>query len=107
MRMPLRCFGPHRYRLVALRSILQGIARKGWPESQMQLAQLAILAAAAVVTAERGLLLVFVGLAGHTQTHAGHGLAPRLGDLRIAFFAALQARTFRRLAAGTLDRIGD
>src|SRR5262249_29852427 len=70
-------------------------------------AQLAVLAAAAVVAAERGLLLIVLFLARHTQAHARHGLAPRLGNRRAALLAMLQARTFAHVAARALDRVLD
>src|SRR5690606_8599026 len=68
-------------------------------------AQLAVLAAAAVVAAA-GLLIALAGfLAGAAQAHARHRLAPRLGDRRGAFLAARAAGTLRQLAARALDPV--
>src|SRR3546814_9489437 len=71
------------------------------------LTQLAVLAAAAVVTRARGVFLVLRFLARHAQAHAGHGLAPRLGDRRVAFFAVTESGTLRQAAARALDRVLD
>src|SRR6187399_1385437 len=83
-----------------------------WPYARngpapSRLAQLAVFAAATVVAGERCLFLVLVGLARHAQAHAGHGLAPSLGYLRVAFLAALQTRALRGLVTHALDRILD
>src|SRR3546814_5758657 len=69
-------------------------------------AQLAVLAAAAVVAAGRGFVLHITRLlAVHAQAYAGHGLAPRLGDFHVALLTATQAGPLRQLAAHSLDRV--
>src|SRR3990167_4307135 len=68
-------------------------------------AQLAVLAAPAVIAIEFGLFFVVLGLAGHAQAHAGDGFAPRLGDGGVTFFAMAQAFATRQLAAGALDGV--
>src|SRR5687768_10041007 len=68
-------------------------------------AQLAVLAAAAVVAGGAGLFAIERLLAGDTQAHAWHRLAPRLGNGRAALLAMRQPRPPRQLAAGALDRI--
>src|SRR3546814_377212 len=71
-------------------------------------AQLAVLAATAVVAAGRGFVLRITRLlAVHAQAHAGHGLAPRLGDFHVALLTATQAGPLRQLAAHSLDRVLD
>src|SRR6185312_14754511 len=70
-------------------------------------AQLAVLAAAAVVARERLLVAVVRFLAIDAQPHAGHGLAPRLGDLRVALLAMREASPARQLAARALDGVVD
>src|SRR5690606_4061507 len=94
---PCRVPVPYRRRRVNARS------PPGHPAS----AQLAVLAAAAVVAGRRRFLAVQRFLARHAQAHAGHGLAPRLGDRRVAFLAVRQARTLRQAAARALDRVLD
>src|SRR6185437_11377181 len=75
--------------------------------SAMASAQLAVLASAPVVAAERRFLAVAFGLAVHAQSHTRHGLAPRFRNGRVAFFAMAQAGTLRLLAARTRHRVGD
>src|SRR5262249_15625932 len=70
-------------------------------------AQLAVLAGAPVVAAERLLFAVVRFLARYAQTHARHRAAARLGNQRLAFLAMSQARAFRHAAAGALDRVLD
>src|SRR3546814_19950500 len=71
-------------------------------------AQLAVLAAAAVVAAGRGFVLHITRLlAVHAQAYAGHGLAPRLWDFPVALLTATQAGPLRPLAAHSLDRVLD
>src|SRR5437016_5221978 len=80
--------------------------RRSYPRCRFSLlAQLAILAASAVVASECGFLLVALALAGHAQAYARHGFASCFGNLCVAFLAALQARTFWRLTAGAFDRV--
>lgn len=67
--------------------------------------QLAVLAAAAVVAAERGVLAIAGLLAGHAQAHAGHGLAPGFGNRRFAVLAMTQARPLRQPAARAADAV--
>src|SRR5690606_26188306 len=69
------------------------------------LAQLAVLAAAAVVTGRLPLFAVGRLLAVDAQPYAGHGIAARLRDLRIAFLAMLQPRTLPEPGARALDRV--
>jgi len=69
--------------------------------------QLAILAAAAIVAAERDLFLVVRFLAGHAETDAGNRLPPCLRDFLTAFLTVEQAGAFRQLAAGALDAVLD
>src|SRR5581483_6554854 len=54
-------------------------------------AQLAVLAPAAVVSGERGLVAVVRLLALQAQPHAGNRLAPRRRDLRTALRAVRQS----------------
>src|SRR5690606_27190792 len=75
--------------------------------SRPGLAELAVLAAPAVVAAFRALLGIARFLAGHAQAHAGHGLAARFGDRGIAFLAVRQPRPLAKLAARALDRVLD
>src|SRR5690606_31490046 len=70
-------------------------------------AQLAVLAAAAVVAAERGLLAVRRFLAGDAQAHARHGLAARLRNRCVALLAMRTAGTLRQPAARPLDPVLD
>src|SRR3546814_1407156 len=71
-------------------------------------AQLAVLAATAVVAAGRGFVLRITRLlAVHAQAHPGHGLAPRLGDFHVALLTTTQAGPLRQLAAHSLDRVLD
>src|SRR5688572_30129870 len=69
--------------------------------------QLAILAATPVVAAHTALLAVVLLLARHAQAHPRHGLAPRFRNLRIAFLATRQPRSFRQPAANAFDSILD
>ncbi len=52
-------------------------------------------------------LAVLGFLAGNAQAHAGDGLAPRLGNLRVALFAALEAGALGQLVAHALDAVLD
>jgi transcriptional/translational regulatory protein YebC/TACO1 len=55
-----------------------------YQDSQLASAQLAVLAAAAVVAAESAFLLVAFGLAGYSQAHARHSrsrLIDRMDEL--------------------------
>src|SRR5699024_11010488 len=67
--------------------------------------ELTVLAAATIVAAVGAMFAVMVFLAGDTQTHAGHGFAPRLGDGFVAFFAMGETGSAAHLAAHALDRI--
>src|SRR5690606_23168876 len=69
-------------------------------------AKLAVLAAAAVDAATT-FFTIGCGLAGHTQTHAGNGLAPRLRDRLVALFAVGQPRPLAQPAARARDRVLD
>ena len=53
------------------------------------------------------LLLVARLLAGDAQAHAGHGLAPRLGNRGIALLAMRQPGAARQLAARAPDGVVD
>src|SRR5690606_1919530 len=70
-------------------------------------AQLAVLAAAAVVAGEAGFFPVLRGLAGHAQAHAGYRAAPRLGARRDAFMEAFQAGPLGQARAGALGPVLD
>ncbi len=70
-------------------------------------AQLAVFAAASIVTAEAGPFVVPFGLAGHAQVYAWHGFASRRGNLGVAGFAVEQARAFRRLTTCAFDRVAN
>jgi len=50
---------------------------------------------------------VFFFLAAHAQAHTGHGLAPRLGNGRLAVFAVGQPGAVAQLCAGPLDGVID
>ena len=72
-----------------------------------RLAELAVLAAAAVVAADAAVFRIVRFLAIDAEAHARDGLAPRLGNLRVAFLAARQARALGNAAARALDRVLD
>lgn len=88
-----------------LSSIL--LLRKHYYHRSLISAQLAVLAAAAVVAAELRLFPIVLGLAVDAQAHAGNRPAPRLGDRRVALFAMGQALATGQLAARTSDGILD
>src|ERR1044072_3638300 len=69
--------------------------------------QLAVLAATPVVSAERVLLAVVRFLAIDAEPHAGHGLAARFGNRRLARFAMRAALPARNAAARALHRVVD
>jgi hypothetical protein len=71
-----------------------------------ELAQLAVLATAAVVSAKR-CLLVLLGLALNAQAHPGHRFAACLGNLGATGLATLQAFTPGQSLSRTTDRIID
>src|SRR5690348_1682310 len=79
---------------------------KAYVESRAS-TQLAVLAAAPVVAAEGLFLRIARALAGDAQAHAGHSLAPRFRNRRVAFLTMFQARPRTTFAARARHRISD
>jgi len=67
--------------------------------------KLAILASAPVITTLDNPLFIELRLASNTQAHTRHGIAPRPGDFRVAFFTICQARSPWQGTAGALNGI--
>src|SRR6185437_14057567 len=68
-------------------------------------AELAVLAAAAVVAAEVAFVAIGGVLAGDAEAHAWNGLAPRFRNLCSAVGARLEARTVRQPALRAQDAV--
>jgi len=82
-------------------------ARMTHPGPALESAQLAVLAAAPVVSTGVRLFQVVRLLAGHAKPHARHCLASGFGNGRVALLAVKEPRTLRQFAAGPLDCVLD
>jgi hypothetical protein len=69
--------------------------------------QLAVFAAAAVITAHGLAMLIVFGLAGHAKAYARNRLAPRNRNLASAVLTVRETIAPRQFVAGALDRIFD